>query len=164
MVPVPFPSIALTDTRTGARVKHCPLGPGAVAVADRGSCHPATMVQTVPRGADVRLRLPPHPRPLSQGDGTAWARVAAVRQQAPARLCTLPVRVGQAAQPAGLVAWVHAYRRPDAQANRARQVGRQRQRTNGHQPKQRPLFWAGWVLGLTSLPPTLRSGPTALAV
>jgi len=35
-------------------------------VADRGSCQPETMVQTVQRGADVRLRLTPYNMSLSQ--------------------------------------------------------------------------------------------------
>ena len=164
MVTLTFTYIAITDKRTGESLKHFPLGPGDIAVADRGYCHPDPIVQTVQRGADVLLRLNPHNMPLSQCDGTPLDLGAAVRQQAPATICTLPVRVGQASQPDGLVAWVHAYRLPDEQANRARQVCRQRNRKKGHQPKQSTLFLAGWVLVLTSLPPMLLSGPTALAV
>lgn len=164
MVTLTCTSSAITDQRTGERLQPCPLGPGAVAVADRGSGHPETMVHTVPRGADVRLRLNPHHRPLSPCDGTPVDLVAALRPQAPARLCTLPVRVGQAAQPDGRVAWVHADRLPDAQANHARQLCRKRKSKQGHQPKPSTLFLAGWVLVLTSLQPALRSGPTALAV
>jgi hypothetical protein len=164
MVTLTFTSIAITDKRTGESLKHFPLGPGDVAVADRGYCHPEAMAQTRQRGADVLRRLNPHHGPLSQRDGTPLALVAALRPQAPATICTLPVRVDQASQPDGIAAWVHAYRLPDEQANRARQVCRKRHSNKGHQPKKSTLFLAGWVLVLTSLLPALLPGPTALAV
>jgi hypothetical protein len=41
---------------------------------------------------------------------------------------------------------------------------RQRNSQKGHQPKKSTLWLAGWVLVLTSLPPTLLPGPTPLAV
>ena len=157
-------SIAITDKRTGESLQHFPLGPGDVAVADRGYCHHEAIVQTVQRGADVLLRLNPHNVPLSQRDGTPLDLVAALRPQAPATICTLPVRIGQASQPDGMAAGVHAYRLPAEQANRARQSCRKRNRKEGHRPQKRTLFLAGWVLVLTSLLPALRPGPTALAV
>jgi len=164
MVTLTFTSVTITDKRTGESLKHFPLGPGDVAVADRGYCHPEAIVQTVQRGADVLLRLNPHHVPLSQRDGAPLDLVAALQPQAPATICTLPVRIGQASQPDGIAAWVHAYRLPEEQANRARQVCRKRNSKKGHQPKKRTLFLAGWVLVLTSLLPALLSGPTALAV
>jgi hypothetical protein len=90
MVTLTFTSIAITDKRTGESLKHFPLGPGDVAVADRGYCHPEAMAQTRQRGADVLRRLNPHHGPLSQRDGTPLALVAALRPQAPATICTLP--------------------------------------------------------------------------
>jgi Transposase DDE domain len=164
MVTLTFTSITITATRTGESLKHFPLGPGDVAVADRGYCHPEAIVQTVQRGADVLLRLNPHHVPLTQHDGTPLDLVAALRPQAPATICTLPVLIGQASQSDSRVAWVPAYRLPAAQANRARQLCRKRNRKNGHQPQKRTLFLAGWVLVLTSLQPALLPGPTALAV
>lgn len=101
LVPLSLTCIAITDQRTGKCLKHFALEPGEVAVADRGSCQPKTMVQTVQRGADVRLRLTPYNMSLSQYDGTPFDLVAALRPQAPATICTLPVRVGQASQPNG---------------------------------------------------------------
>ena len=91
MVTLTCTPIAITDKRTGESLKHFPLGPGDVAVADRGDGHPETIVQTVQRGADVLLRLHPHHRPLSQCAGTPLDLVAAWRQQAPASVCTLAV-------------------------------------------------------------------------
>jgi hypothetical protein len=101
LVPLSLTCIALTDQRTGECLKHFALEPGEVAVADRGSCQPETMVQTVPRGADVRRHLTPDNMSLSQYDGTPLGLVAAMRPQAPATICTLHVRVGQASQPDG---------------------------------------------------------------
>jgi hypothetical protein len=164
MVTLTFTYIAITDKRTGESLKHFPLGPGDVAVADRGYCHPEAIVHTRQRGADVLLRLNPHNVPMAQRDGTPLDLVAALRPQAPATICTLPVQVGQPSQPEGSAAWVHAYRLPDEQANRARQVCRKRNSKKGHQPKKSTLFLAGWVLVLTSLLPALLPGPTALAL
>lgn len=101
LVPLSLTCIAITDQRTGKCLKHFALEPGEVAVADRGSCQPKTMVQTVQRGADVRLRLTPCNMSLSQYDGTPFDLVVALRPRAPATICTLPVRVGQASQPNG---------------------------------------------------------------
>jgi hypothetical protein len=70
LVPLSLPCMAITDQRTGECLKHFALEPGEVAVADRSSCQPETMVQTVQRGADVRLRLTPYNMSLSQYDGT----------------------------------------------------------------------------------------------
>jgi hypothetical protein len=70
MVTLTSTDIAITDQRTGESLKHFPLGPGDVAVADRGHCHPEALIQTVQWGADGLLRLNPHNVPLSQRDGT----------------------------------------------------------------------------------------------
>jgi Transposase DDE domain len=164
MVMLTFVYIAITDKRTGESLKHFPLGPGDVAVADRGYGHPEAIVQTVHRGADVLLRLNPHNVPVAQRDGTALDWVAALQHQAPATVRTLPVLVAAAAGTERVEGWVHAYRLPEAQANRARQRCRTQNRQKGHQPTKRTVWLAGWVLVLTSLLPTLLPGPTALAV
>jgi hypothetical protein len=70
LVPLSLPCMAITDQRTGECLKHFALEPGEVAVADRISCQPETMVQTVQQGADVWLRLTPYNMSLSQYDGT----------------------------------------------------------------------------------------------
>jgi hypothetical protein len=122
------------------------------------------MVQTVQRGADGLLRLNPHNVPLAQRDGTGLDGVAAVQHQAPATVCTLPVRVAAAASGAWVEGWVHADRLPEAHAHRARQLCRTQNSQTGHHPQQRTVWLAGWSLVLTSLLPTLVPGPTALAV
>lgn len=163
LVTLPFVSITVTDKRTGESLRHFPLGPGDVAVADRGYGHPATLVQTVQRGADVVLRLNAHNVPVTAPEGTPLDWGGALGRQAPTTVCTLPVQLAVAgAEPVPL--WVHAYRLPAAQANRARRRCRQQSRKKGHQPTQQSLLLAGWVLVVTTLPPTQLPGPTALAL
>jgi DDE family transposase len=164
MVMFAFGSITMTDKRTGERLKPVPLGPGDGAVADRGYSHSEAMVQTVPRGADVRLRLNPHHVPLAQRDGTGLDGVAAWQHQAPATVCTLPVLVTAAAPGAWVAGWSHAYRLPEAQANRARQRCRTQHSQKGHPPNKGTVWLAGWILVLTSWLPTVLPGPTALEV
>jgi hypothetical protein len=163
LVTLSFVAIMVTDKHTGESLRHFPLGPGDVAVADRGYGHPATLVQTVQQGADLLVRLNAHNVPVTQPDGTpvAWRRVLA--PQRPTTVCTLPVQLAVAGgEPLPL--WVHAYRLPEAQADKARRLCRQQSRKKGHQPTRQSLLLAGWVLVVTSLPPTLLPGPTALAL
>jgi Transposase DDE domain len=163
VVTLTFVSITITDKRTGESLRHFPLGPGDVALADRGYCHPEAIRHTVQQGAAVLLRLNPHNVPLVQRDGTPVDWVTALRRQAPATVCTLPVQLGTAeAEPVPL--GVQASRLPPAQANKARRLCRQQNSKNGHQPKKLTLWLAAWVLVVTTLPPTLLPGPTALAV
>jgi hypothetical protein len=163
LVTLTFTSVAMTDKHTGESLRHFPLGPGDVAVADRGYGHPATIVQTVQRGADVVLRLNPHNVPVTHRDGTPMAWHAVLGRPPAAPVSTLPVQLAVAgAAPVPL--WVHAAPLPEAQANKARRVCRQQRRKQGHQPAPQTLFLAGWVLVVTTLPPTLLAGPTALAL
>jgi len=163
LVTLTFVSIRVTDKHTGESLRHFPLGPGDVAVADRGYGHPATLVQTVQQGADLLVRLNAHNVPVTHPDGRPldWGR--ALGRQVSTSVCTLPVQLAVAGA-APIPLWVHAYRLPEAQANKARRVCRQQSRKKGHQPTQQSLLLAGWVLVVTSLPPTLLPGPTALAL
>jgi hypothetical protein len=163
LVTLSFVSIMVTDKHTGESLRHFPWKPGDVAVADRGYGHPATLVQTAQQGADLLVRLNAHNVPVTQPDGTpvAWRRVLA--PQRPTTVCTLPVQLAVAGgEPLPL--WVHAYRLPEAQAAKARRLCRQQSRKKGHQPTSQSLLLAGWVLVVTTLPPTLLPGPTALAL
>jgi hypothetical protein len=163
LVTLTFVSLTVTDKHTGESLRHFPLGPGDVAVADRGDGHPATLVQTVQQGADLLVRLNAHNVPVTQLDGTPVAWRTALSSQLPTSVRTLPVQLAVAgAEPVPL--WVHAYRLPEAQAAQARRRCRQQSRQKGHQPTQQSLLLAGWVLVVTTLPPTLLPGPTALAL
>jgi hypothetical protein len=163
MVTLTLTYVAITDKHTGESLRHFPLAPGDVAVADRGYGHPATIVQTVQQGAEVVLRLNPHNVPVTHRDGTplAWSTVLGQLPAVP--VSTLPVQlVVTGAAPLPL--WVHAAPLPEMQANKARRVCRQQSRKKGHQPSPQTLLLAGWVLVVTTLPPALLPGPTALAL
>lgn len=163
LVTLTFVSLTGTDKHTGESLRHFPLGPGDVAVADRGYGHPATLVQTVQQGADLLVRLNAHNVPVTQLDGTPVAWRTALSSQLPTSVRTLPVQLAVAgAEPVPL--WVHAYRLPETQAAQARRRCRQQSRKKGHQPTQQSMLLAGWVLVVTTLPPTLLPGPTALAL
>jgi hypothetical protein len=161
LVTLPCTSVAMTDQHTGERLRPLPLGPGEVAVADRGDGHPATIVQTVQRGADGVRRRNPHNVPVTHRDGTpmAWHAVLGRPPAAPVSPLPVPLAVAGAAP---VRRWGHAAPRPEA--NQARRVCRQQSRQRGHQPAPQTLFLAGWGLVVTTLPPTLLAGPTALAL
>ena len=163
LVTLTFVALIVTDKHTGESLRHFPLGPGDVVVADRGYGHPATLAQTVQQGADLLVRLNAHNVPVTHPDGSAVDWGHALGPQAPTSVYTLPVQLTAAGE-APVPLWVHAYRLPEAQAAKARRLCRQQSRKKGHQPSQQSLLLAGWVLVVTSLPPTLLPGPTALAL
>ena len=164
LVTLEWTHIAITDARTGESLRHCPLGAGDVAVADRGSSQPGAMVDTVPAGADRIVRLNPHHVPLWQRDRTPLDWVAALPDQPYATVRTCAVVVGPASTPDCGAGWVHAYRLSAAQANKARQACRQRNSKKGRTPQQATLLLAGWVRVLTTLAPEQLAAKTVLAV
>jgi hypothetical protein len=154
MVTWTLTDVAMTDMHTGASLRHFPLAPGDVAVADRGYGPPATIVQTGPQGAEVVRRLNPPNVPVTHREGTPLAWSTGLGQLPAVPVSTLPVPlVVTGAAPL-----------PELQANKARRVCRQQSRKNGQQPSPQTLLLAGGVLVVTTLPPALLPGPTALAL
>jgi hypothetical protein len=164
LVTLELTQLLITDTHTGESLKHWRWAPGDVAVADRGYSHPDAMVQTVQAGADLLVRLNPHSVPLCQHDGTPLDLVAALKHQPQALLRSFPVVIGTPAGATREQGWVHAYRLAAPEAANARAACRKRSRKKGRTPQQTTLYLAGWVLVWTSLPPTLLSAATILAV
>jgi hypothetical protein len=157
-------ALTITDVRTGESLRNFALGPGDVAVADRGYSHPGAIVDTVRAGAELLVRLNPHNVPLGHRDGTALDLVAAWDDQPSATVRTLPVRVGTPSTSECVEGWVHAYRLSEAQAKKARQACRQRNSKKGRTPQPATLFLAGWVLVCTTLAPAPVSATTVLAL
>lgn len=162
LVTLAFTHVHISDAKTGESLRHFALGPDDIAVADRGSCHPSAVAETVHTGAHLVVRLNPYNMPLSHPDDTPLDVVHALQQQPPCTVWSLPVRVGPAHQ--RVAGWVHAYRLSAEQANKARAVCRQRNSKKGHTPQARTLFLAGWVLVWTALPPEILSADTVLAL
>jgi hypothetical protein len=152
----------VSDGHTGETLKHFPLGPGDVAVADRGYAHAQGMRAAVQQGAELIVRLNPFrvvrcdptEQPLSLG--------AALKRQPMETLRTLEVVIQSTWGQHTVRGWVHASRLHVEQANRARHTCRQ-----GHKkgtPSAQSLLLAGWVLVLTTLAPAVLSAQTIMAL
>ena len=77
-----FVSITLTDQHTGESLVHFPLGPGDIALADRGYAYATPIVESVQKQADVILRMSPAHLPVYGSDGQ---RRTSCRYCAPSR-------------------------------------------------------------------------------
>jgi len=162
LVSVECVAVWVTDVQSGETLKHFALGPGDVAVADRGSAQPQGLRAAVQQGADLIVRLNPFSVVLSTPTGQPLARGAALQRQPAATIRTLPVVIRSACGQPEVRGWVHAYRLSAEQANRARQKCRQRHKTG--QPRAETLWLAGWVVVFTTLAPAVLSAETILAV
>jgi hypothetical protein len=127
------------------------LGPGDIALADRGYAHPNRIVETVQQGAHLVLRLNAHNVPVYGLDGVRLDLAELLKGQAVASLQSLPVRVQSADGQQSVLGQLQAYRLSEQQANQARRRARRNNRKKGRTPKQQTLFLAGWVLVFTTL-------------
>ena len=152
VVPLQFVSITVTDQQTGASLVHFPLGPGDIALADRGYAYATPIVETVRKQADVILRMSPAQLPVYGGDGQRVDLMQVLREQPWETSRTIDVRV-QAPSLGEVRGSIHAYRLSEEQANVARQRIRTQSRKKGHTPQDTTLFWAGWVLVFTTVAP-----------
>src|SRR5262249_24181325 len=69
LVQLQFVAITVTDQHTSESLTHFPLGPGDIALADRGYGYAAPIVETVRKQADVILRMSPAHLPVYDRDG-----------------------------------------------------------------------------------------------
>lgn len=72
----------MTDQHSAARLAHCTLQPGDLAVADKGDGYRSRVATAVQQGAAVVMRIPPAPFPVATAAGQAFALVAGLRQSA----------------------------------------------------------------------------------
>jgi hypothetical protein len=155
-----FVAITLTDQHTGESLVHFLLGPGDIAVADRGSAYATPIVETVKKQAAVILRMSPAPLPVYGRDGQRIELMQVLREQPWETSRTLAVRVQAPASSGAVHGYVHAYRLAEEQANVARQRLRAQRRKKGRTPKATTLFWAGWGLVFTTVAPSLLGAKT----
>jgi hypothetical protein len=163
LVQFQFVSIPVTDQHTGESLAHFPLGPGDIALADRGYAYATPIVETGRQQADVILRMSPAHRPVYDGDGQRVELRQVLRAQPWETSRTLDVRV-QAASLGEVRGSLHAYRLSEEPANVARQRIRTQRRKKGRTPKDTTLFWAGWVLVFTTVAPSLLCAETISAL
>lgn len=157
-----FLEVLVSDVHTGETLKHFRLGPGDVALADRGYAQCQGMSAVVAQGADLIVRLNPFSVVLSAAAGAPVELCVTLKRQKTETLRTLAVTLRAAGGQHEVQGWVHAYRLNAAQANRARHKCRQ-----GHKkgtPSAASLFLAGWVLVFTTLAPAVLTAQTIMAL
>jgi hypothetical protein len=91
LVSLQFLEVALTAVHTGETRKPFSLGPGDVAIADRGYAHPARMCYAVAQGAELLVRLNPFRVVLCDPTGSPLQLCAALKRQKVETSRTLPV-------------------------------------------------------------------------
>jgi hypothetical protein len=163
LVQLQFVSITVTAQHTGESLVHFPLGPGDIALADRGYAYALPRVETVRKQADVIVRRSPAQLPVYNGDGQRVDLRQVLREQPWATSRTIDVCV-QAPSLGAVRGSLHAYRLSEEQANVARQRIRAQSRKKGRTPKDTTRFWAGWVLVFTTVAPSLLGAKTISAL
>jgi hypothetical protein len=164
LVPLQFVAITLTDQHTGESLVHFPLGPGDIALADRGYAYATPIVETVKKQAAVILRMSPAHLPVYGRDGQRIDLMQVLREQPWESSHTIAVHVQAPTSPDAVRGYIHAYRLSEEQANMARQRLRAQSRKKGRTPKDSTLFWAGWVLVFTTVAPSLLGATTISAL
>jgi Transposase DDE domain len=164
LVQLQFVALTVTDQHTGESLGHFPLGPGDIALADRGYGYALPIVETVRKQADVILRMSPAHLPVYDGDGQRVDLRPVLREQPWATSRTIAVRIQAPASAEAVCGYVHAYRLSEEQANTARHRIQVQSRKKGRTPKDATLFWAGWVLVFTTVAPSLLRAETISAL
>ena len=162
LVSLEFVEVLVTDVQGGETLKHLALGPGDVAVADRGYAHPQGMSAAVQQGAELIVRLNPFRVVLLTPAEQPGALGGALKHQRAETVRTLAVLIRSACGQHEVRGWVHAYRLNPEQAHRARQQCRQRHKQGT--PRAETLVRAGWVRVFTTLAPTVVAAETIVAV
>src|SRR4029450_13817683 len=121
LVQLQFVPITVPDQHTGESLLHFPLGPGDIALADRGYASATPIVETVRKQAAVILRMRPAHLPVYGHDGQRVDLVPVLREQPWETSRTIAVRVQAPASAGEVQGYVHAYRLSEEQANMARQ-------------------------------------------
>ncbi len=143
--------LEVTTTKTGESLARFDWQSGDVALADRGFASASGITATKERGAEVIVRLQPTSFRLQTREGEALDLQRALCRTTE-QVVTIPARFDDQSKTTAV--WVHAYRLPEETANLARQRCRRKATKNSRPtPKETTLFFCGWVLVLTSLPP-----------
>ena len=160
LVSWPFIDVLVSDVHTGETLKHFTLGPGDVALTDRGYAQAPGMSDAVKRGAALIVRLHPFSVVLCDATGQPLALSDALKRQKTETIRTLEVVIQASDGKDEVRGWVHAYRLSTEQAGRARHKCRQRHKKGT--PKVKTLYLAGWVLVFTTLAPEVLSAETIM--
>jgi Transposase DDE domain len=160
LVSLQFIDVLVSDVHTGETLKHFTLGPGDVALTDRGYAQAQGMSDAVKRGAALIVRLNPFSVVLCDATGQPLSLSDALKRQKTETIRTLEVVIQASDGKDEVRGWVHAYRLSTEQAGQARQKCRQRHKKGT--PKVKTLYLAGWVLVFTTLAPEVLSAETIM--
>jgi Transposase DDE domain len=160
LVSLQFIDVLVSDVHTGETLKHFTLGPGDVALTDRGYAQAQGMRDAVKRGAALIVRLNPFSVVLCDATGQPLSLSDALKRQKTETIRTLEVVIQASDGKDEVRGWVHAYRLSTEQAGRARHKCRQRHKKGT--PKVKTLYLAGWVLVFTTLAPEVLSAETIM--
>jgi hypothetical protein len=152
--------VLVSDVHTGETLKHFTLGPGDVAVTDRGDAQAPGMRDAVKRGAARIVRLHPFSVVLCDTTGQPLSLRDALKRQKTETIRTLEVVIQASDGTDEGRGWVHASRLSTEQAGRARHKCRQRHKKGT--PKGKTLSLAGWGLVCTPLAPEGLSAETIM--
>ena len=162
LLSLPLLEVVVRDVHPGEPLRPLRLGPGDVAIADRGYAQGQGMRAAVAQGADRIVRLNPFRVVLRDAAGAPLELCVTLKRQKTATLRTRAVTRRSAGDQHEGRGWVHAYRLHAAHAKRARHKCRQ-----GHKkgpPSAARLLLAGWVLGCTTLAPAVLTAQTIMAL
>ncbi len=157
--------VTLTDAREGESLKRCGLGPGEIAMGDRGYAQRQGIAAVDATGAAVLVRLGWQSVPLQRRDGTAFDLLGTVGRLEPGEIGewevqTAPDKAGTPAVPGRLVAL-----RKSAKATEiARRKLRATARRKGKTPDARSLEAAAFVFVFTTAAAERLPAPAVLEV
>ena len=152
----------ITTDKVGESFDHFEqLRSGDVVIADRGYNQPSMLVRTIARGVDFVIRYNAHGMNL-------WKRkenqeVAVGKLEKEEWMPLLKANEGKAfCQPVfvahestAIPCYLHAIPLPKEQADKAKQKIRDKAKKNGRTAGQNAVYTSGWVLILTSVPPSV---------
>jgi Transposase DDE domain len=157
--------VTLTDASEGEGLQRCGLGPGEIAMGDRGYAHRQGIAAVVATGADVVVRLGWQSVPLQRPDGSAFALLGTVRDLEPGEIGewevrTAPDQAGTPAVPGRLI----ALRKSAAATEVTRRKLRATARKKGKTPDARSLEAAAFIFVFTTATGDQLPAPAVLEV
>lgn len=153
VVRVAVVQVKVTDQKTGESLAHFSLGAGDTVLADRGYATAHEIVSTRRRQAHVVMRMSAHNLPLFDAPAEPIDLQAVLRRDPQATRLTLPVWITDPQSHERVAAWVHAARLDERAAEAERRRLHRRAQKNGQTVKASTLFFADWLLVVTTWPP-----------
>jgi Transposase DDE domain len=163
LVSLQMVSLHLTDIKTGETLLNFDFQAGEVVLADRGYSHRKGLAHLIESGAQPVVRYNAHHIPVTDRQGAPLDVAVALSACERGETRTLAV---QFTAPDGRTypAYIHAYRLPEEAAAAARRRCRKGGKKGRYTPKQKTLWWAEFVLVLTTVPVAVLSAEVILAL